>query len=96
MTRNGSISRPLIFFMPAAIRFRVFPASGFLRAKIFSPFNCQSMISRAARHGFSDGEENSGACGDTFSRGAWEGMGQLGAPFRVATTNRRLRVVASP
>src|SRR6267378_2917808 len=51
MTRNGSMSKPLIFFIPAAILLRVFSASGFLRAKMFSPFSAQSMISRAGRHG---------------------------------------------
>src|SRR6266478_5933950 len=95
MTRKGSISTPLIFFMPAAIRFSVFSASGFLRARIFWPFSCQSMISRAGRHGLRDGDEKSEVCNETFSRGPWEDIGQLGAPFRVATINRRLRVVAS-
>src|SRR6266481_4472484 len=51
MTRNGSMSKPLIFFIPAAIRFRVFSASGFFRSKMFSPFSAQSIISRAGRHG---------------------------------------------
>ena len=90
------MSRPLIFFMPAAIRFSVFSASGFLRAKIFVPFSCQSMISRAGRHGLRCVLGNSEDWSETFSRGPCEGIGQLGTPFRVATMNRRLRVVASP
>src|SRR5882724_11067389 len=95
MTRNGSMSKPLIFFIPAAILLRVFSASGFLRAKMFSPFSAQSMISRAGRHGLTFEPGNIEACDEAVFCRLWDGNGQVGAPLRVATINRRLRVVAS-
>src|SRR5260370_2262962 len=88
--------KPLIFFIPAAIRFRVFSASGFFRAKMFSPFSAQSMISRAGRHSLTFEPENIEACNEAGFRRLWDGSGQVGAPLRVAIMNRRLRVVASP
>src|SRR6267378_2917809 len=79
MTRNGSMSKPLIFFIPAAILLRVFSASGFLRAKMFSPFSAQSMISRAGRHGLTFEPGNIEACDEAVFCRLWDGNGQVGS-----------------
>ncbi len=50
-TTNGLADRSTYRTMPAAMRFKVFSASGFFRSKIDFAGSDQSMHSAAVRHG---------------------------------------------